>query len=170
MCKIEMFRLFINVKEGIIVQCRNDHKGFKICIIYTTNVIDLMLQTINKKGNCLSEFCYLCNNKASKEELDRVSLPEFSSFLDAESYLIDQNGERINCVIRARFLLNLLKLVVVDKSAEYKVAINDYGTYICRGQMSLTGTGFLITTISCIKGLIFYSSFKFCKVALMTNQ
>jgi len=100
-------------------------------------------------GNCLSKLCYHCNNRASEEEFDRVSIPEFSSFLDAESYLIDQNGDRINCVIPARILLNILKLVVVDKSAEYKVAINDNGNYI-RREMSLTGTGFVITNIRCI--------------------
>ena len=63
-------------------------------------------------------------------------LPEISSalgtinlFLDNAGYLIDHNRTRVQCIIKAKLLLNLLKELIPDHQ-NIRVAIDLDGTYL----------------------------------------
>jgi len=96
-------------------------------------------------AKCGTEICYRCITKKEIEERERLTIPGvLTKFFDAQSYLLDHRGVRIQCILKAVILSQLMK--VEEYISNYRVANNDHGCYLC--------------TTESIEGFDLYFSFK----------
>ena len=111
------------VQDGFIHFSGHRHEGY-------LHTISSIFSIINKYfSGCRSEFCYRCNDRGQLEDLPHY-VPDTPAnlFLDTDGYLIDHYENRVQCIVKARLLLNLLKQLMPDYE-RIRVAIDIDGTY-----------------------------------------